>query len=1298
MTTLKKSMSLLLVFAMLLSMVYILPTGADAATADSYIASSYASYLSVKTTKVTNLMQYPTASSTTKYTLPADTILTVQALHKNTSGTYWYEVLFYNMTLYVDATTTTLVDHLTGDVGVANLSSPASLTYGSGFPIKGDISSKLNDLGTITASLHTNGNITNVPALSSSDEAGGKSYNLTSSAVDNKLHFNLLSPGVYAYIVTAEAISYYIDDNGSFATSAKEIILENQQCVVTDWTNPNKALAFGIDISEHNGSINWASAKNDIDYVILRLGWEETLDKYFLTNVKSVIANGIPYGVYIYSYAESAAEALGEANFVINTLKTYNLEPDLPIWFDFEDPLQVNLSYSLQATICKTFCQTIEDAGYQPGLYTFMWIMSSALTDSYFDTLPIWIAQVDGYSANGTSTYVGGLWQWQYSWKGVISGINNDVDCNYYYAEYDGISADTSYLSKCTYYPSNANATITKSANMHKYPSTDYSLLQTLSTGTGVHVTGLYKNTYGNYWYQVEVNGVTGYIGSDYASIDNLRYDDLTVVNPTMGNLSLGSGYYLKGRFHSRYNEMAKVYANIYDGENTLATPVLSSSDSVGNNVYKLSFSPVCDNLNFSSLDTGYYTYELSADVKNYYVSNGSLTSETENVVVWTTPFTVGNATIEPPAVTACDHNVVTDAAVAATCTASGLSQGSHCSKCGMIFAAQTEIPATGHSYMVTSDSATCTDYELFHYECANCGDSFDISADELTQWSETKPQGVDSSLIESKTQYRYADCTSQSWVTDSTKTILYVNSWPSGFDTSNSLYTQYNKKSSKVIASETATAKTVINSDQVVGYLYYHWCSSSDANKYSYANKSSTHTIFHAYYDTTSPDNYTCDTSDMSYKTSNSCCSNGSSLWFFVAEVYGQKYTTYKKAYDGKSWGAWSDWSDTAYTAVTNTRKVETRTVYRYTSAALGDHVWSNGVCSSCGTVCSHSGYTTQCGICGKKLVTPVITPKYPTLNFIDEVRYNIYFTTTGLDDVALEDMGMITWTTPQAAGTIDNAETVISGAVEASGMLMVNSAGISAKNLADTLYFKVYVKLSDGTYVYSPMLGYSAKAYAEDRLANSSNARLKALCVAMLNYGAAAQQHFNYKPYSLMNAGLTDAQKAMVDAYSSDMVAAVTGVSSSKVGSFSSTGGFSALAPAVSFEGAFAINYYFTPSNTMDGKLVFYYWTQEDYNKATVLTPENATGSNIMSANGFSGQHWTSYTGIAAKQLDETVFVAGVYEANGKTYCTGIIPYSLGAYCLDRINKSSDATMVELAKNTAVYGYYAKEYFANL
>lgn len=122
-----------------------------AAGASSYISSTYPANLSVKTTRVVNLMEFPSTSSTGKYTLPVDTMLTVKALHKNTSGTYWYEVLYYDMTLYIEAAAATLVDHLTGDVRVEDLFSPAALGLGQGFPIGGTITSSLNKLGTVTA-------------------------------------------------------------------------------------------------------------------------------------------------------------------------------------------------------------------------------------------------------------------------------------------------------------------------------------------------------------------------------------------------------------------------------------------------------------------------------------------------------------------------------------------------------------------------------------------------------------------------------------------------------------------------------------------------------------------------------------------------------------------------------------------------------------------------------------------------------------------------------------------------------------------------------------------------------------------------------------------------------------------------------------------------------------------------------------------------------------------------------------------------------------------------------------------
>ena len=327
-----------------------------------------------------------------------------------------------------------------------------------------------------------------------------------------------------------------------------------------------------------------------------------------------------------------------------------------------------------------------------------------------------------------------------------------------------------------------------------------------------------------------------------------------------------------------------------------------------------------------------------------------------------------------------------------------------------------------------------------------------------------------------------------------------------------------------------------------------------------------------------------------------------------------------------------------------------------------------------------------------------PAIVPQYPTLAFESQIQYNVYFTTTDLEDVSLSDMGLITWDTAQSDGTMATAQNTISGAVTTGtdGMYMVHTDGIAAKYLGDTVYFKVYTKLSDGTYVYSDLYAYNAKAYAQDRLANSTNPRMKALVVAMLNYGAAAQQHFGYKTDDLMNAFLTDEQKALVDDYNAGMVSGLAAVDSAKVGSFKAvSGGYSALAPSVAFEGAFAINFYFTPAKAMDGDLTLYYWTLDDYNTADVLTPENASGKVIMEPSGSS--YFGAVEGIAAKEIDRTVFVSGVYESGGVSYCTGVIAYSLATYCLDRIANGSE-TMQAFAARTAVYGYYAKEYFAAL
>jgi hypothetical protein len=284
---------------------------------------------------------------------------------------------------------------------------------------------------------------------------------------------------------------------------------------------------------------------------------------------------------------------------------------------------------------------------------------------------------------------------------------------------------------------------------------------------------------------------------------------------------------------------------------------------------------------------------------------------------------------------------------------------------------------------------------------------------------------------------------------------------------------------------------------------------------------------------------------------------------------------------------------------------------------------------------------------------------------------------------------MGLITFNSRLADGTINDAAEVIPGYVNSGSTYMVQSKGIPAKNLSDAVYFKVYAKLADGSYVYSGIAGYHAVAYANSVLNSNAAAKAKALVVAMLNYGAAAQEYFGYKTDALMNANLTAEQQALVSAYDPSMVQDVVKADSSKVGSFKMNGGYSNIYPTVSFEGAFSINFYFTPNKTVDKALTFYYWDAKTYASVDVLTAENATGVITMTQD---GSNWgAAVAGIAAKAIDETVYVAAIYTSNGVSYPTSVISYSLGNYC------KTIATNGEVfGAATAVYGFYAKAYFA--
>ena len=319
-------------------------------------------------------------------------------------------------------------------------------------------------------------------------------------------------------------------------------------------------------------------------------------------------------------------------------------------------------------------------------------------------------------------------------------------------------------------------------------------------------------------------------------------------------------------------------------------------------------------------------------------------------------------------------------------------------------------------------------------------------------------------------------------------------------------------------------------------------------------------------------------------------------------------------------------------------------------------------------------------------------LTLKAPTLEFKDMITVNAFYTAENIDGV--DEMGMITYSSPVEQWSVETAEHVIPGTTydPVSKRYYSSSQGIHAKYLGDTVYLAVYARMGDGSYVYSKLASYSAVQYATNQLKNSTDNSLKQLCAAMLNYGAEAQLYFGHNTSDLANATLTGEQKGLPNAYSSNMVSTVPTAAAAKQGSFANNGGFASKKPAISFEGAFCINYFFTPNYAPTNGITLYYWDAEDYNAASVLTTVNATGSLKLSGSG-TGEYRGDITGISAKNISEAVYVAAVYENGGNTWTSGVLGYSIGSYCVSQASKGGD--IAALAKATAVYGYHAKQYF---
>ncbi len=191
----------------------------------------------------------------------------------------------------------------------------------------------------------------------------------------------------------------------------------------------------GIDLSRYQGTVDWSAVAADgVEYAMIRVGirgygtGEIVLDDTLDTNFEGATQNGIDVGAYFFTQATSEAEAIEEANAVIEALAPYNVT--YPVAIDVEDvndssARTANLTAQQRTDYVIAFCETIKAAGYTPMIYGNLKTYCDMLDMERLNEYEKWFAFYDTYVY-----FPYEISMWQYTDTGVVNGIKGDVDLN----------------------------------------------------------------------------------------------------------------------------------------------------------------------------------------------------------------------------------------------------------------------------------------------------------------------------------------------------------------------------------------------------------------------------------------------------------------------------------------------------------------------------------------------------------------------------------------------------------------------------------------------------------------------------------------------------------------------------------------------------------------------------------------------------------------------------------------------------------------------------------------------------